>query len=130
MGFAGTGLTHQQDRFGLGHIIALGERAQLGGRDAGAIELERIQGLHPRQLRLMQQPGDRSALALLHLGRQQRLEIANMGLALPGRGLGQTGELAADRRHAQRLAVLANGLVLEIPHHAVPTQGVEISSVS
>ena len=53
-----------------------------------------------------------------------------MGLTLPGRGFGQPGELAADRRHAQRLAVLANGLVLEILHHAVPTQGVEISSAS
>jgi hypothetical protein len=53
-----------------------------------------------------------------------------MGLTLPSSGLGQPGELAADRRHAQRLAVLANGLVLEILHHALPTQGVEISSVS
>jgi hypothetical protein len=78
----------------------------------------------------MQQAGERPALALLHLGRQQRLEIADMGLTLPGRSLGQAGELAADRRHAQRLAVLANGLVLEILHYAVPRQGVEISSVS
>jgi hypothetical protein len=76
------------------------------------------------------QPSDGPALALLHLGRQQRLEITDMGLTLPGCGLGQPGELAADRRHAQRLAVLANGLVLEILHHALPTQGVEISSVS
>jgi hypothetical protein len=53
-----------------------------------------------------------------------------MGLPFPARGLGQPGELAADRRHAQRLAMLANGLVLEILHHAVPTQDVEISSVS
>ena len=86
--------------------------------------------LHPRQLRFMQQPSDGPALALLHLGRQQRLEITDMGLTLPGSRLGQSGELAADRRHAQRLAVLANGLVLEILHHALPTQGVEISSVS
>jgi hypothetical protein len=102
----------------------------LSGRDAETIKFERIQGLHPRQLRFMQQPGDSPALALLHLGRQQCLEIADMGLTLPGRGFGQPGELAADRRHAQRLAVLANGLVLEILHHAVPTQGVEISSAS
>jgi hypothetical protein len=78
----------------------------------------------------MQQAGDRPALAFLHLGRQQRLEIADMGLTLAGSGLGQPGELAADRRHPQRLAVLTNGLVLEIVHYAVPAHGVETNRVS
>jgi hypothetical protein len=52
-----------------------------------------------------------------------------MGLSLARGGLGQPGKLAADRRHPQRLAVLADGLVLKLAHHAVPAQGPE-SSVS
>jgi hypothetical protein len=92
-------------------------------RDAGAIELERLQRLHSRQSRLVQQPGDRSALAFLHLGRQQRFEIAEMGLALAAGCFRQTSELRADRRYPQRLAVLADGLVLKLGHHAVPAQG-------
>ena len=53
-----------------------------------------------------------------------------MRLSLSGSGLGQPGELTADCRHPQRLAVLADSLVLEIAHHAVPAHGVERSSVS
>ena len=70
-------------------------------------------------------PVRRSTLADANQARDWRIyaEFAQRLIAQPG-------ELAADRRHAQRLAVLANGLVLEIPHHAVPTQGVETSSVS
>ena len=71
MGFASIGLTHQQDRFGLGYIVAFRQRMQLGGRDAGTIEFECIQRLHPRQFRLMQQAADCSALALLYLGREK-----------------------------------------------------------
>ena len=37
---------------------------------------------------------------------------------------------AADRRQAQRLAVLPDGLVLQVAHHARPAQGLETSSVS
>ncbi|WP_158805756.1 hypothetical protein [Acidisoma sp. L85] len=62
-------------------------------------------------------------LSLLHLRRQQRLEVAGMGLPLAGGGLRQAYELPADRRHAQRLAVLADDLVLEVDHHAVPAHG-------
>ena len=51
-----------------------------------------------------------------------------MALLLPHRGLCQPGELAADRGHAQRFAMLADRLLLEIAHHAVPAQ--EDSSVS
>ena len=53
-----------------------------------------------------------------------------MGLSLAGGGFGQPGKLTADRRHPQRLAVLADGLILEIGHHAVPAHGVPRSSVS
>jgi hypothetical protein len=53
MGFSGARLAYQQDWFGLGHIIAFRQRAQLSGRDAGTFKFERIQGLHPRQLRFM-----------------------------------------------------------------------------
>ena len=122
------GLADQQDRLGLGHVIALGQRAQLRGRDAGAVELERFQRLHPRQPRLVQQPRDRAALALLHLGRQQRLEVADMGLSLAGGGLGQPGELAADRRHPQRLAVLADGLRPEARSSRGPRARVETAA--
>ena len=128
MGFACASLAEQQDRFGTGQIPALGQRAQLRRRHAGPVELERVERLHPRQARLLQQPRDRPALALLHLGRQQRLEIADMGLPLPGGGLGQAGELAADCRHAQRLAVLSDRLVLQVAHHAVPAHGADNST--
>jgi len=120
----------KQDRFGAGHVVALGQRAQLGGRDGGAVELERVQRLHPRQTRFMQHAGDRPAFALLHLGRQQCFEVADMGLPCPGSLVGQARELAADRRHAQRLAVLPDGLVLQVAHHAVPAQGLDKSSTS
>src|SRR4051794_18384786 len=62
-------------------------------------------------------------------GRQQRLEIAEVGLSLTCGGIGQTSELRADGRHPQRLAVLTDGLVLKLGHHAVPAQGPD-SSVS
>ena len=52
-----------------------------------------------------------------------------MRLAFARRGLGQACELAADRRHAQRLAVLADGLILQVTHHAVPAQA-PLSSTS
>ena len=52
-----------------------------------------------------------------------------MGLPLAGSHLRQAGKLAADRRHSQRLAMLANALRLKFAHHAVPAQGPE-SSVS
>ena len=53
-----------------------------------------------------------------------------MRSSLSGSGLGQPGKLTADCRHPQRLAVLADSLVLEIAHYAVPAHGVEKSSVS
>ena len=43
-----------------------------------------------------------------------------MGLPLAQSGIRQAGELAANRRHAQRLAILLDGLVLEISPNAVP----------
>ena len=52
-----------------------------------------------------------------------------MGLSFAGGGNGQTRELRTDRRHPQRLAVLADSVVLKISHHAVPAQGLA-SSVS
>ncbi len=51
-----------------------------------------------------------------------------MALPFPHRSLGQPGELAADGGHAQHPAVLTDGLLLEIAHHAIPAQ--EDSSVS
>ena len=71
----------------------------------------------------MRQPREGPALTLLHLGRQQRLEVADVGLPLPHRGLGQAGELTADSRHAQRLTLLPDGLLLDVAHHAVPRMG-------
>ena len=45
---------------------AKGSRARMAANVVIVIgRLERIQGLHPRQLRLMQQAGDRPALTLL-----------------------------------------------------------------
>ena len=94
------------------------------------VELERVQRLHPRQPCFMQHPGDGAAFALLHLSRWHRFEVAHMGLALPCGFVGEACELAADRRQAQRLAVLPDGLVLQVAHHAVPAQGLDKSSTS
>ena len=76
----------------------------------------------------MQQTGNRPALTLLHLGGQQRLEVADMRMSLAGGSLSQARKLTADRGHAQRLAVLPNDLVLELGHQAVPAQGVRSSA--
>jgi hypothetical protein len=78
----------------------------------------------------VKQPSNGPALPLLHLSRQQRFQVADMRSSLSGSGLGQPGKLTADCRHPQRLAVLADSLVLEIAHYAVPAHGVEKSSVS
>jgi hypothetical protein len=78
MGLSRPGLADQQNRLCLGHVIAFGQRAQLRGRDAGTVEFERIQRLHPRQSRLVKQPSNGPALPLLHLSRQQRFEVADM----------------------------------------------------
>ena len=71
----------------------------------------------------MQQTGNSPALTLLHLGGQQRLEIADMVVSLSGGGFGQPCKLAADGGHAPGLAVLPDDLALELAHQAVPTQG-------
>ena len=126
--FVRASLADQQDRLGAGHVLALRQRPELSGRDAGAVELEFVQRLHPRQPRLMQQARNRPALTLLHLGRQQRLEVADMALPLADGGIREASELAADRRHAQRLAMLPDRLVLEIGHQALPAQGPDSST--
>jgi hypothetical protein len=77
----------------------------------------------------MQQPGNRAALTFFHLAGQQGFEIADMGLPFPGRGIRQAGKLTADRRHAQRLAVLTDGVFLKLAHQAAPTHAPD-SSVS
>jgi hypothetical protein len=100
MGLAGARLADQQDRLGAGDVIALRQRAQLARRDAGSLEFEPVERLHPRQPGLLQQARDRSGLTLLHLGAEQRLEVADMGLSLARGGLRQPRELAADHRGA------------------------------
>ena len=68
MRFACAGLADQQHGFGPGDVIASGQLPDLGGRNAGTVELEAVQGLHPWQSRLVEQPRDGTAVALLHLG--------------------------------------------------------------
>ena len=51
-----------------------------------------------------------------------------MRLPLPDGGLGEARELAADGRQAQHLAVLADGLLLQLAHHAVPAHGLDSST--
>ena len=78
--------------------------------------------------RTVQKAGDSAAFAFLHLGGQQGLEVADVGLLLARGRFGQARELGADGGHAQRLAVLAHGLPLQInrrivcraAHHAAP----------
>ncbi len=69
--------------------------------------------------RTVQQARDGAAFAFLHLGGQQGLEIADVGLFFACGRLGQARELGADGGHAQRLAVLADGLPLQIDSRAV-----------
>ena len=75
----------------------------------------------------MQQACNGPAFAFLHLRGQQGFEIADMGLPFPRCGLCQAGELTANRRHAQRLAMLTDGVFLKLAHQAVPAHGADSS---
>ncbi len=67
----------------------------------------------------MQQARDGAAFALLRFGGQQGLEVADVGLPFACGRLGEARELGADGGHAQRLAVLADGLPLQFDRRAV-----------
>ena len=100
-------------------------------------------GVHPERLRKLAREGERytaqhlRALSL-HAGPLPVAVPATPEEYLAGRrallgpladgSVRQAGELAANRRHAQRLAMLPDGLVLEISHHAVPAQGPDSST--
>ena len=129
MRLAGSCLAHQQDRRRPADVTAFGEVSDLPGRDAGAFNLNRIQRRHARPPGLMQSPCDGPARAFRPLRSQQGFAVADMGSPFPRRGLRQAGELTANRRHAQCLAMLPDGVFLKLAHQAVPAHGAD-SSVS
>jgi hypothetical protein len=53
------------------------------------------------------------ALALLDLGRQQRIEILHVAMALPDGRLGQRLELPGNRRHLQSTAMVPDRLLVK-----------------
>ena len=78
---------------------ALSQVAHLRGRDIRRLRvIEFFQRLHPRQMRLLNTAPDGVPLPLFHLGRQQRLQIAEVCLLFPYSLLRQRAELRSYRR--------------------------------
>src|ERR1700675_4816878 len=83
VGFAGTTIADEDDRFGPFDVCALREFVDLHRRDFGALrEVEILQGLQSRQTCFAQAPLDQIALTFFPLGGEQRFEKAQMGTAV------------------------------------------------
>jgi hypothetical protein len=76
-------------------------------------EVELGQGLDPGQTGFLDPTHHRLALAFLDLGRQQRIEILDVAMALPDGRLGQHLELPGNRRHFQSSAMVPDGLLMK-----------------
>jgi hypothetical protein len=110
MGFAGATVADQDDRFGLGDVVALGQFMDLLRRDSGvAREVEFLKGFHPRQTSFADAPLDQSLFAILEFRLQQRFEIAEVGAPFTHRLLGELRALRGYTRQPQDLALLADG---------------------
>ena len=97
MGFAGAAVADEDDRFGFGDVVALGQFMDLLSRDPGvAREVELLQGLHPRQTSFADAPLDQPLFAILEFGLQQRFEIAEVGAPFAHRLLGELRALRGD----------------------------------
>ncbi len=107
MGLAGPGLADEHDRLRPLDVAALGQRLDLGGRDAWRLaEVELVERLDPWQVGILESPGDGVPLALLQLGLEERVEVAQVAVMLALGLLGETGTLPADGREVELLAVL------------------------
>lgn len=114
MGFPGSALAQQDDRLGALDVAAGGKLANAGGGDLRAlVEVELVEGLDARQARLLESPLDGAALALLDLGGEQRLQVTQVAVLLANHLLSQLGELRAQDRQTQQLAVFENGGLVE-----------------
>jgi hypothetical protein len=99
MGLAGAAVTYKDDGLGASDISALGKFVNLLRRDLGALrEVELLQGLHPRQMRLADAPLHQALFAVLEFGLQQGFEEAEMRAPFPPRLLRELGALSRDGR--------------------------------
>src|SRR5262249_13032485 len=98
MSLAGTAVADEHDRLGALYVAALGQFTEPGRRDRRRLaEVELVQGLDPRQVGLLDASFDGPPLAILQLGREECLQIAQVWLALAFGLLGQRPALAGDR---------------------------------
>ena len=118
MGLAGAGFADQQHRLGAGDVAAGSEIGDARRRHRGLGEVELLQGLQPWQLGLLDPPQHGLALALVDLGAEQGVEVADMAVAFAGRRLRQALVLRRDRRRLERAAVLADHLVVQVDRGA------------
>ena len=77
------------------------------------LEVELGQGLDPGQTGFLDPTRHPLALALLDLGRQQRIEILDVAVPLPDGRLGQRLELPGNRRHLLGAAILPDRLLVK-----------------
>jgi hypothetical protein len=125
--FARTRVAHEHDRLGTLQVAAFRELTHLRRRDRRRLaEVELVQRLDARQMRLFDAPVDSAPLAILQLGGQQGLEVGQVRLPLAFGLLGQRRALARHRRYMQHDALLLDDalahtrLVLDTRAHRAP----------
>jgi hypothetical protein len=111
MGFARARFADQHHRLRPPDIAARGKVRDPRRRHRGVSEVELGQGLDPGQTGFLDPAHHRLALALLDLGRQQRIEILDVAMPLTDRR--QRLELPGNRRHFQRSAMVPDGLLMK-----------------
>jgi hypothetical protein len=75
MGLARATVADQDDGLGARNVVAVGEGADLRGGDLRRLgEVELLQSLQPRQMRVLQPARNRMPLPLVDLGGEQGLE--------------------------------------------------------
>jgi hypothetical protein len=109
MGFAGARFADQHHRLRPPDIAARGKDPRR--RHRGVSEVELGQGLDPGQTGFLDPAHHRLALALLDLGRQQRIEILDVAMPLTDRR--QRFELPGNRRHLQGTAMVPDCLLMK-----------------
>src|SRR6266516_3220092 len=100
-------LADEHDRFGPLEVAARGQRLDPGRRDRRRpAEVELLERLDPWQVAVLEPTGDRIPLALLQLGLQESVEVAQVAVMLTLGLLGQPGALPGDGGQVELLAAL------------------------
>jgi len=107
MGFSGTGFTDEKHRLSAFEIATFRQDAYVRGRDVRRLrEVELLQRLDPRQVRVLEAQLDRAPFAVFDFGLEQSFEVVKMRVVLPAGFFSQRYELRTHRGEAERLAVL------------------------